>query len=126
MHTDTARHNPNLGLSQAKPTESGAMQRAKTRPVDAGPDDPKVHNLRRLDTSPDLGLETSLDGRHRVARTARFARDEKQSVLFAEQGVGRFTDLAGDVFDCRVSTDRTWTSSRRCGLRATVRVGVAV
>jgi hypothetical protein len=54
---------------------------------------------RRLDTATNLGLETGLDGRDGPTRTARLASEEVETVLLAEERVGRLADLAGDVLD---------------------------
>ena len=52
-----------------------------------------------LDTLSDLSLETTLDGTNRTPRSARHARHEEDTVLLCQEGIKRFTCLAGDIFN---------------------------
>ena len=50
----------------------------------------------------DLATETSLDGGHGTAGSARVAGDEVQTVLsLVEFGIGAAAGFAGDIFDCK-------------------------
>jgi hypothetical protein len=83
----------------------------------------ELNHLSGLDSSSDLGLETSLDGSNRssygngngkirelghirkyaeelrLTRSTRFASNEVKTVLLVEKRIGRFTRLTYDVFD---------------------------
>ena len=48
---------------------------------------------------PDLRLETSLDSGNGTSRPAGLARHEENTVLLAEERVGRFAGLACHIFD---------------------------
>lgn len=63
-------------------------------------------SLSRLDTAADLGLETGLDRGNRPARATALAGEEVQTVLLAEESVRRLADLARDVLDWVLVSDR--------------------
>lgn len=68
-----------------------------------------ARSLSSLDTAADLGLETGLDGGDRPTRATALAGEEVQTVLLAEESVGRLADLASDVLDWSVSLSSSHT-----------------